>query len=187
MIKKFAEGLVFGAGFAISFTLVALVADVWVTPALIKSDFNRPRGEIVAPPREDVASIASRFGDASDSGMPFHELDVADQIKASSVIALVAFEPAADGKMRAIIKEFLKKEPGTTVYYAVGDEYQPISYYPKEGTSHGDGAVVFFAGSPASMRMSMAYYGDRISGLGDLPLRLFKEKCAAPDDAAAKD
>lgn len=104
-------------------------------------------------------------------------MPIEEQIKASSVIALARYEKSADGKMRAIIKDFLKKAPGTTIYYDVGEEYANSSYYPKENTSYGDGVIIFFTGSPATMRMSMTFSGDRISGLGDLPLALFRKKC----------
>ena len=41
----------------------------------------------------------------------------------------------------------------------------------------GDGAVVFFMGSPATMKMAVTYTGDRIHGLGDIPIELLREKC----------
>jgi len=111
----------------------------------------------------------------------FHELPIEDQIKQSSVIALAKFEPSADGKMRAIIKEFLKKRPGTQIHYNIGDEHPSSSYYPSDNKVRGDGVVIFFVGSPASMKMSMTFSDNRILGLGDLPMELFKKKCAAPD------
>lgn len=108
---------------------------------------------------------------------PFHELELSEQIKQSSVIALLKYEQATDGKRHAVIKEFLKKSPGTEIYYAVGDEYKHSSYYPNAGTNYGDGLVIFFVGSPAQMRLSMSFEGDRIRGLGDLPVNLLREKC----------
>ena len=83
--------------------------------------------------------------------------------------------------MRAIIKEFLKKESNTTIYYDIGDEYPSSSYYPREGTRYGDGVIIFFTVSPATMRMSMSFSGDRIHSLGDIPIELFKEKCNDPN------
>jgi hypothetical protein len=109
---------------------------------------------------------------------PFHELGAEEQIKEATVIALARYERADDGRMKAIIREFLKKQPNTTIYYNVGDEYAPSSYFPKEGMNYGDGVVIFFTGSPASM--SMSFSGDRIHGLGDIPLQLFKQKCEEP-------
>ena len=93
---------------------------------------------------------------------------------------MARFEPTADGRKKAIIRQFLKKAPDTTIYYSVGDEYPVASYYPSEGPMHGDGVIVFFVGSPAEMRMSMSYTGDRIQGLGDIPIELFKKKCETP-------
>ena len=111
------------------------------------------------------------------SGKPFHELSLEDQIKQASVIAIAKYQKSSDGKMKAIINEFLKKEPGTTIYYNIGDEYPGSSYYTKENTMYGDGIIIFFTGSPAIMKMSMTYSGDRIRSLGDIPIELFRKKC----------
>ena len=163
MLKKFIEGLVFGGGFGISFLVLWYFAAYAVTPMFVSSQMDH-----VFPQQAEVLH---------EPGKPFHELTLAEQIKQSSVIALAKYETAPDGKMKAVIKEFLKKEPDVTIYYKVGDEYTPSSYYPKKNTSYGDGLVMFFTGSPAMMRMSMSYSGDRIGGLGDLPLELLKQKC----------
>ena len=80
--------------------------------------------------------------------------------------------------LERIVTEIVKNKPGTTMYYEVGDEYSSSSYYPKGNTRYGNGLVIFFTGSPAQMALSMTYSGDRISGLGDMPLKLFREKCA---------
>lgn len=79
--------------------------------------------------------------------------------------------------MKAVITEFLKKDANVTIYYGMGDEYPSSSYYPKEKTGYGDGVVIFFTGSPAMIKMSMTYSGDRIHGLGDLPVELLRKKC----------
>ena len=90
---------------------------------------------------------------------------------------MAVYEPSSDGKMKAIIKEFLKKKPGTIIYYQVGDEYPAASYYPQEGIEHGDGVIIFFTGSPAKMKMSVTFSDGRICGLSDIPIDLFKKKC----------
>jgi hypothetical protein len=41
--------------------------------------------------------------------------------------------------------------------------------------------VMFFTGSPATMRMSMTYFGDRVHSLGDLPIELLRQKCEEPN------
>lgn len=107
-------------------------------------------------------------------------MSIEQQIEASSVIALARFEEAPDGEMKAVIEEVLKKTPGTTFRYDVGDEYPQASRYPRDGTDYGDGIVIFFTGSPATMSMLTTISDDRISGLGDIPVQLFKQKCASP-------
>jgi hypothetical protein len=171
MISKFFEGLTFGAGFAISFLLIAWLGAGVVVPML----FTTP-GEATV---RSGPSLSERPSSFEEPGPQFHELPLEEQIKTASVIALARYELAPDGKQKAIIKEFLKKDPNTTIYYNIGDEYPGGSFYPKDKTSYGDGVIVFFVGSPASMRMSISYTGDRIHSLGDIPLQLFREKCEA--------
>lgn len=167
MIRKFLEGLVFGAGLALAF-LVVLATGLLVVPVTFTSAPQVVEGPVRTAP----------VAESPKAGAPqFHDLPVEDQIKQASVIALARYEPGPDGRMRAIIKEFLKKAPDTTIQYNIGDEFTLGSYYPKGNEDHGDGVIAFFAGSPAQMKLSMTYSGDRIRGLGDIPVELFKEKC----------
>lgn len=178
MFKKFAEGLVFGAGFTISFIILWYVAAFLVQPALTESQLESISKEHPSVIRDKPYSpLSERDVNSEVAKIPFHELNIDNQIEQSSVIALAKYEPQPDGRVKAIITEFLKKEPDTTIYYNVGDEYPSASYFPKDNTSYGDGVVIFFTGSPATMRMSMSYSGNRISGLGDIPLALFRDKC----------
>ncbi len=166
MFKKFIEGLVFGCGFAIAFISIYFIASYFIYPKLINSRF------------EQATTLHSdeHFREPAEL---FPELTLEEQIKNSSVIVLAKYEPSTDGRMKAILKEFLKKESGVTVHYKIGDEYSPSSYYPnpKGRIFHGDGVVIFFTGSPAVMKMSMTYSGNRIDALGDMPLELLKKKC----------
>lgn len=171
MLRKFFEGLVFGAGFSLAFVAIAWLAVSLLLPVTFPS-VETTRVDKDGPQQAQLAQ---------ESVLKFHDLPVEEQIKQASVIALARYEPASDGKMKAILKEFLKKYPKTTIYYAIGDEYPSASYYPNESTNYGDGVVLFFVGSPAQMRMSTTYSGDRIRGLGDIPLALFRKKCEAPD------
>jgi hypothetical protein len=170
VLVKFLEGLAFGAGLAIA-SLVVLSLAPHAVPVRFYPEIPHEVGD--GPPLE-VRRAVDTF---EESGPPFHELPLEQQIAQASVIALVRHEPAPDGRRRAIIREFLKKDPAAEIYYAIGDEYPPGSFYPGENTHHGDGAIVFFVGSPATMRLSMTYSGHRISGLGDLPIELFRRKC----------
>lgn len=177
MLKKFTEGLVFGSGFAISFIAIWYIATYSLYPMLISSITQKTNQQF-----SDIHSASPPAPEAnSETAIPFHELGIDEQIKKASVIALARYEKSADGKMKAVIKEFLKKESGVTIYYNIGDEYPSSSYYPKKNTIYGDGIVMFFIGSPAKIQMSMTYSGDRISGLGDLPVELFRKKCEEPN------
>lgn len=181
MLKKFLDGLVFGSGFAIAFVAIWFVAGYLITPKITASQISAINSQLDGTGAiETRSSLGSQEIPTVDS-KPFHEMTLDDQIKHSSVIALARFERAPDGRMKAIIKEFLKKDPNVTVHYNLGDEYAHSSYYPKDNTRYGDGVIVFFVGSPATMRMSMSFSGDRIHGLGDLPLELLKQKCANPE------
>lgn len=178
MFKKFAEGLVFGGGFGISFVLVWYIAAYLIYPMFVGPQIHKSVSKQLSEIESQTPpSATSRSHIFETPGKPFHELSLDNQIKQASVIAIAKYEKSPDGKMKAIIKEFLKKEPDTTIYYNIGDEYPGSSYYPKENTMYGDGVIVFFAGSPATMKMSMTYSGDRIRSLGDIPIELFKKKC----------
>jgi hypothetical protein len=177
MFKKFTEGLVFGGGFAISFVFVWYVAAYLIYPMFIDSKIEQSLNERLSEDIQIKPPASSTHEVISGSGIPFHELSLDEQIQKSDVIALAKYEPGSDGKIKAIITELLKKDPGVAFYYNIGDEYASSSYYPKGNTSYGDGLVMFFSGSPLIMKMSMTYSGNRIRGLGDLPIELFRKKC----------
>lgn len=182
MLKKFGEGLAFGAGFAISFVPIWYIAAYLIFPLFFPSQTEREPSGIPSEIGTTNRLPSTPNTEATlEPAVPFHELQIEDKIKQSSVIALAKYEPGPDGRMRAIIKEYLKKAPNVTIQYTIGDEFQSASYYPSEKTNRGDGVVIFFVGSPATMRMSMSFSGDRILSLGDMPIELFKKKCGAPD------
>lgn len=181
MLKKFTDGLVFGSGFAIAFIAFWYVAAYFIFPMFAESYTERfiseehPEGITYSQSKQPPSVDTSNIPDAPVK--QFHELDLEEQIKLSSVIALAEFIPSEDGKMKAIITEFIKKQPDAVIYYNVGDEHTESSFYPRENTRHGDGLVIFFTGSPAKMKMSMTYSGERIMGLGDMPMKLLRQKC----------
>jgi hypothetical protein len=169
MLRKFAEGLLFGAGFTISFViLVALGGSVLFGSMVPTSRWSASSGPV---------TTTQQIDEDEKKSSPFYELPIEQQIEEASIIALARYEPAEDGRMRAVLKEILKQKDGVTFYYQLGDEYTPSSYYPKSGTSYGDGIVIFFEGSPAMMRRAISYSGNRITGLGDMPIELFRDKC----------
>lgn len=178
MLKKFTDGLMFGGGFTISFIVLWYLAAYIITPMFLGSRIEQVANKHLSELNDrKPPSISRGPQEFREPGIPFHELKLEEKIKKASVIALAKYESSHDGKMKAIIKEFLKKQSDATIYYNIGDEYTSSSYYPKDKTSYGDGLVIFFTGSPARMSMSMSYSGDRIRGLGDLPVELFRKKC----------
>lgn len=172
MLRKFGEGLVFGAGFAISFLVLGWLGTSAIFSMTPTSGWSASSG---------VVGTTRQIGGDDEKRPPFYELPIEEQIEEASVIAVARYESAEDGRMKAVLKEFLKKKEGAKFHYQVGDEYAASSYYPKSGTSYGDGVVIFFEGSPAMMRRAITFSGDRITGLSDMPLELFRDKCGKDD------
>jgi hypothetical protein len=177
MLKKFTEGLVFGGGFAIAFVAIWYATDFLLSPAMPNHKLQRLTAQ---PPQMERNSSFRPIGHSAPDptgGKQFYDLTLDEQINQASVIALATYEMQPDGRLAAIIKEFLKNAPGTTIYHNIGEEYPGSSHYPKDNTVYGDGVLIFFTGSPATMRLSMTYSGDRIGGLGDMPMDIFRSKC----------
>ena len=175
MLKKFFDGLAFGTGFSIAFIALWIIVTIFIVPVYLESQMSDLSDtDIVFPNDSDGASVTF---DAADDGEPFYDLSIDEQIAKASAIALAMYEPADDGRMQAIIVEYLKLQPGTETRYSVGDEYRGSSFYPNPDRNRGDGVVIFFTGSPATMELATSVYGDRVTGLKDIPLALFREKC----------
>ena len=51
----------------------------------------------------------------------------------------------------------------------------PTVTAPAKGTDYGDGQILFFTGSPARLEIAVAVHGDRISGMGDMPVSMLRE------------
>ncbi len=165
-----------------------LSAVPWVFPEFYVERFSyesgfavstdrQPQVELEAAPESESASQTAKRGFSYSEMTQFYELSIDEKIERASMIAVADFVEAEDGLQRAIISEILKKDAGIEAYYDVGDEHSSSSFYPREGYKSGDGIVLFFTGSPAVMTFGSTYSGDRISGLGDIPLKLFREKC----------
>jgi hypothetical protein len=105
---------------------------------------------------------------------PLHDLPPEQMVARSSAILLTSYQKDGD-RFKAVVAEVLKQNPDTKLYYAVGDEFATLSFYPKNGETCGEGQVVFMAGSPASMRSSYSFSNGRITGLGDMPLATLRD------------
>lgn len=131
--------------------------------------------------------IKEAYSPSTSDQLHFHEFSLDEKIKQASVIAIATYEPSPDGRIKAVIREFLKKEPNTIIRYKVGDEYASGSFYPNESQRRNTdgGVVVFFVGSPALVQYSVSYSGDRIAGLSDIPVKLLRKKCDSPSEQSA--
>ena len=132
---------------------------------------------------EEVSS--HRTFQPADPLANFYAWPLEKQIQSASVIALTRF--AQDGpRIKSTITEILKMAPDTTFNYRIGDEYARGSRYVRENTSYGDGEVIFFTGSPATMRYSSTYENDRLLGLGDLPIEILRQTIAGQGKPTSK-
>ena len=104
----------------------------------------------------------------------FHDWPIEKQIESSSIIALAKWEKS-ESAWKCIITEILKQKPNTKFYYRVGDEYRLGSRPVRDDTDYGDGQILFFTGSPASFRFSTSFKGDRLVGLGEMPISELRE------------
>jgi hypothetical protein len=95
-------------------------------------------------------------------------------MKKASAILLTQWRKV-DGEVKQIVTEILKHRPGTTLYYSVGDEYEFPGSRSGPEYATGDGNVIFMEDSPASMRSSYSYSGERVGGFADMPLRKLRE------------
>ncbi|MCW8930501.1 MAG: hypothetical protein OQL19_09715 [Gammaproteobacteria bacterium] len=178
MYKKFTEGLIFGAGFGISFIALWYAAVYLLNPLLMSSSEEHiVNNKLSSIESETKKSISEKLEQLNSNYQSFRELGPDEQIKEASVIFKAVYVLSSNGKMKAIIKEIYKQNPNIIFHYKVGNEYPHSSYYPKEDTNYGEGIIVLLSGNPARMNRSLSVYYNRIPGLGDMPVKFFKNKC----------
>ena len=152
-IAKAIRRLTVAVWFLVAIGFIQMAA--WLVPFVTSTFYMKVAGTSVGIPKEAFESW---------EGLSFE-----DKVKRASII-LVTENRHESGKIRAFIKEELKRAPGTAFHYSVGDEYLPLAVVPRENTNYGDGALVFLQGSPATNRESYAIYNGSISALGEMPL-----------------
>lgn len=108
-------------------------------------------------------------GAQADTYNGFQDWPLDRQIKASTVIVLTKWRKAGDRDL-AVVDEILKQAPGVAFACRAGDEIPSESHVAEANADYGDGEVLFYTGSPARFRYGITYSGNRITGLGDMPM-----------------
>lgn len=180
MLNRFKDGFIFGCGFTAAFVLIWMLL-VYSAPKLWEWSSSAPdRNSVSESGKTKATKAESNLKLPQDTPiLKFHDLSLEEKIKHSSAILLTKYEPEADGKMRAVNLVYLKKDAEPEETIVLGKENVSRSYYPDPSRNFGDGNVIFYAGSPGEFIYSTNYYGDRIPGLNNIPIELFKEKIAS--------
>lgn len=168
IFKVFLKGFVFGLG------ALAAVAATWIAFAL-----STGGPSISFSSRADMPATPAAAKDVRIRGVAqrnFGDMTVDDQIASASVIFIARFEPAEDGRRKAVITEILKSPSSGSFDFEVGDEYARLSTYSEDPDEDGDGYVTFMTGDPPEFRMSSNIREERIGGFGGIPLDLLRKK-----------
>ena len=181
MLKRFLDGVIFGGGFAIAFVAVWHLYTYYALPSVVESKLATASRYDTLASSEQPSTSADPATQVRLETEPFHEMPIDAQIDRVSVIAIARFEQDEKGQPIAVLDEILKKDDGVDFYYTVGEEMHSERFMAQRSHADSDGIVMFFVGSPARQKYSITYSGERISGLGDIPVRLFREKCGAED------
>ena len=168
MLKKLLSGAIFGTGFSIAALCVYTAWMFFVLPPLIGQNFT---SEVVVT---ENPSQLQHFVNTPN----FHELSVDDKIELATAIIIVKFEEGENENYKSVVEDILKKEEGVELYYNVGEVYEDDSHYKVSDEFVPTRAIVFMQGSPATMRFSTTFDGERVSGLGGISLALLREKCS---------
>lgn len=140
----------------------------WFTKGAVSSDTRVTRSS-------STTGGPSFFQRDEFEGKQFHELTNEKKIKYATVILLTRHEKDSKGHVKSVISEVVKQKPGTELHYKVGEEFSPYGYAPSDETCAGDGEIVLMVGSPAQMRESSSYTGDRLDSMGGMTLAELRE------------
>lgn len=192
MFNKIKNGFLNGLGFGIGLLLVYSFYMMLILPTEIKltmEKFNESNSfysgntidDIDVKIRETSSYQSKHTTERQEKPKNFYQLSVDEKIEMASAIAIGKFQDAEEGLQKAVISEFLKKDPDLEIYYDIGDELPFMSSYQiKSFDKSGLNFIVFFTGNPPIMKSGMTYEGERIRGLNDIPIKLLREKCNLP-------
>src|SRR3990172_10424213 len=145
-----------------------LTVAVWILAALYGLQVAAWLVPVLAP-HFYISNVAPSSGIPRESFERWEGLSCEEKVKRASIVLITEYK-LEEGKLRAIIKEELKRKPGTTSHYAVGDEYLPLSIVPEKNTRYGEGSLVLLEGSPATNRESYSIYNGSVRALGEMPI-----------------
>ena len=174
MFNKFISGLVVGFGFSIAVIISLVIAANYLLPFSFMSEPINSTS---------LSSQSISFKDKFTFIENFDELPLDEQIANSTAIIVTKIEKDTSGKYQSMVTEILKKQEDVEMYYQVGDTYDQhsdFSEYESRNITVPNGFIVFMYGNPARTRYSVSYSeGKRITGLGDIPMALLREKCSS--------
>lgn len=153
---------------AIAKRIRSLTVAVWVLAVLYGLQVVAWLAPVLAP-HIYLSSVAPSSGTPRELFESWEGLSVGEKVKRASIVLITEYKEE-DGKLRAIIKEELKREPGTASHYAVGDEYLPLTIVAEKNTRYGEGSLVLLQGSPATHRESYSIYNGSVPGLDEMPI-----------------
>ena len=183
-MKRFTDGLIFGAGFGISFLLLSYLAAFVLYPILpervIATDAYRPAFVTTGTTTPSPVNPGNR---ETAPERPYHDLPFEEQIDQAIAIIITKYESGPDGLRKAMVTEYLKGAPSSDFPYKVGDEIPGQSFYAKPDESKGEGSVVFYVGRSDISQMSFQYEGDTLNSFGQMPLDVLRKKCRKVPDA----
>ena len=165
MFSIFKKGLIFGAGFIISAITVGYLAISLFVGFIYESD------------ETEGYQWSSRTYDSQS----FEGTTLEEKIELSSAIFIAKFEETDNGFVTAVVTDIIKTTPDAELKYSVGDIYPDASYYKEDNVRHGDGVVIFFAGSPGKQKMTFNYSNNRIGGLNNISVEQFISKTVGPN------
>jgi len=111
---------------------------------------------------------------AKDELSDFDQRIVESTVQSASVIALAKWERSRC-TLRCVVTDILKQAPGSAFHYKVGDEISDLDEEVASDLNYGDGQVLFYTGSPARLEQTAMYCGDRVAGLGGIPISNLRE------------
>jgi hypothetical protein len=114
--------------------------------------------------------------------VPFFKLSLDEKIKRSSIILRTEYIGGEE-----ILVEVFKRDAGTEFYFDIGDEYDPFEGFRDSTVDYGEGNIAFLTGSPANLKMSMAYSDNQVPDQDNVTLDIIRQKCGKQPIIVATD